>query len=154
MEDFEKRMVIEYHELDDRTNKLYTFLNDDANADKRKSISEDQLEMMHRQLWAMNAYREALSTRLQMQGVNYLNELKCGLDLFKELPHINSHKIVVTNGWGYVPNLYHFDGSWVVDWLHSEDGDSLVSFSADTPEEAIEKAWEFCKAEVIWGDFE
>ena len=156
MEDFEKRMVIEYHELDERTDKLNAFLNYDVNADKRKNICSGQLEQMHRQLWAMKAYCEALSARLQMRGINYngcnLNELKGGFALFKELPYIDSNKIVVMDGWGYVPSLYHFDGSWVVDWLHSEDGDSLVSFFADTPEEAIQKAWEFCKAEVIWGD--
>ena len=152
MENFEKRMVVEYHELDEKINKLHAFLYFEENADKRKSVCLGQLEIMHRQLSAMEAYREALSTRLQMQGVNYngcnLDELKGGLALFKKLPHINSD-MIVTSDWGYVPSLYHFDGSWVVDWLHSEDGDSLVNFSANTPEEAIQNAWEFCKSKVI-----
>lgn len=156
MEEFEKRMVLEYNELEERTDKLNAFLNYDKNAEKRKSICEGQLEQMHKQLWAMKAYCDALCARLQMRGICFngcdLDELKGGLALFMKLPHINSNKVVTFDSWGYVPSLYYFDGSWVVDWLHSEDGDSLVSFSADTPEEAIQKAYDFSMKEVVWGD--
>lgn len=129
MEDFEKRMVLEYHELDGRTEKLNVFLNFDSNAEKRKNVCAGQLEQMHRQLWAMKA---------------------CGLCLFKELPYINSRKVVTKDSWGYIPSLYYFEGSWVVDWLRIVDGDRLVSFSGETPEEAIQKAYDFSKKDVIW----
>ena len=80
MEDFEKRMVIEYKELEERTDKLDAFLNYDVNADKRKNICAGQLEEMHKQLDAMKAYRDALCTRLQMRGICFngydLNVLK------------------------------------------------------------------------------
>ena len=156
MEDFEKRMVLEYKELEERTDKLNAFLNYEENAEKRKNVCAGQLEQMHKQLWAMKAYCEALSTRMQMRGICFngcnLKELKGGIALFKELPHINSDKAVVTDGWGYAPNLYNFDGSWFVDWIHCDDGDSLVSFQADTPEEAIQKAYDFCKEEIFGND--
>ena len=62
------------------------------------------------------------------------------LEKFKELPHINSdYKIV--NDWGYTPNLYHFDKSWHVTWIHCEEGDGLDDFEGKTPEEAIDKAY-------------
>ena len=53
--------------------------------------------------------------------------------------------------WGYAPNLYHFDGSWHVDWISCEEGDSIKGFTAETPEEAIDKAYNwfhstFCNA--------
>ena len=46
------------------------------------------------------------------------------LDKFKELPHINSLYEIVDD-WGYAPNLYHFDGSWHVTWIHCEEGDGF-----------------------------
>lgn len=84
MEDYEKRMVIEFHELDERTDKLNAFLNYNENAEKRKGICPGELEMMHRQLWGMKAYREALCARLQIHGINFnginIDELKEELD--------------------------------------------------------------------------
>ena len=64
------------------------------------------------------------------------------LDKFKELPHINSLYEIVDD-WGYTPNLYHFDGSWHVTWIHCEEGDGLDDFVGETPEEAINKAYEW-----------
>ena len=64
------------------------------------------------------------------------------LDKFKELPHINSLYEIVDD-WGYAPNLYHFDGDWHVTWIHCEDGDGLDDFIGATPEEAINKAYEW-----------
>ena len=64
------------------------------------------------------------------------------LDKFKELPHINSLYEIVDD-WGYSPNLYHFDGDWHVTWIHCEDGDGLNDFVGETPEEAINKAYEW-----------
>ena len=65
------------------------------------------------------------------------------LELFKKLPHLNSNKNVVVD-WGYTPNLYHFDQSWHVSWIHCEEGDAFIDFEAETPEEAIKKAFDWC----------
>jgi hypothetical protein len=44
--------------------------------------------------------------------------------------------------WGYTPKLYHFEGSWHVDWISCEDGDTILyGFTAETPENAIDKAY-------------
>ena len=64
------------------------------------------------------------------------------LEKFKKLPHINSLYEIVDD-WGYAPNLYHFDGDWHVTWIHCEEGDGLDDFIGDTPEEAINKAYEW-----------
>ena len=41
MEEFEKRMVLEYKELEERTFRLNAFLNFKENAEKRKHISAE-----------------------------------------------------------------------------------------------------------------
>ena len=64
------------------------------------------------------------------------------LEKFQELPHINS-SYEILHDWGYTPNLYHFDGMWHVSWIHCEDCDALDDFSGSTPEEAIDKAYEW-----------
>ena len=64
------------------------------------------------------------------------------LEKFKELPHLSGNYEIVDD-WGYTPTLYHFDGMWLVDWIHCEEGDSLTSFDGDTPEDAIEKAYKW-----------
>lgn len=66
------------------------------------------------------------------------------LDKFKTLQHITGDMKRTVEDWGYTPNLYHFDGSWHVVWTYSkqlEDGDSIKGFTAETPEEAIDKAY-------------
>lgn len=65
------------------------------------------------------------------------------LELFKKLPHLDYGKHVLTD-WGYAPNLYHFDQSWHVSWIECEEGDSIKDFEAETPEEAIKKAFDWC----------
>lgn len=65
------------------------------------------------------------------------------LELFKKLPHLNGNKEVV-NDWGYTPNLYHFDTMWHVSWIHCDDGYGFVDFEAETLEEAIRKAFDWC----------
>ena len=63
------------------------------------------------------------------------------LDKFKTLQHITGDMKSTVEDWGYAPNLYHFDGSWHVDWISCEDGDSIYGFTAETPEDAIDKAY-------------
>ena len=70
-------------------------------------------------------------------SVNYL-------DLFKQLPHLDDGMEVVDD-WAYTPTLCHFDGRWAVNWL-DEDAFSCQLFSAKTPEEAIQKAYDWCKS--------
>lgn len=64
------------------------------------------------------------------------------LDKFKELPHITD-QYEILDDWGYAPNLYHFDGDWHVTWIHCSEGDGLDDFVGETPEEAINKAYEW-----------
>ena len=63
------------------------------------------------------------------------------LDNFKTLQHITGDMKSTVEDWGYTPNLYHFDGTWHVDWISCEEGDSIKGFTAETPEEAIDKAY-------------
>ena len=65
------------------------------------------------------------------------------IDKFKALQHITGDMKSAVEDWGYTPNLYHFDGNWHVDWISYEDGDSIKGFTAQTPEEAIDKASEW-----------
>lgn len=60
------------------------------------------------------------------------------LKLFQSLPNFNFDKEITTNDC-YNPNLYPWDGVWIVSWV-SDEGDSLLEFNGNTPEEAIEKA--------------
>ena len=63
------------------------------------------------------------------------------LEKFKSLQHISGDLKSTLHYLGYAPNLYHFDGSWHVDWISCEEGDSIKGFNADTPEKAIDKAY-------------
>lgn len=65
------------------------------------------------------------------------------LDKFKSLQHITGDMKSTVEDWAYAPNLYHFDGTWHVDWISCENGDSIKGFTAQTPEEAIDKAYEW-----------
>lgn len=65
------------------------------------------------------------------------------LELFKKLPHLDYLYRVQTD-WKYTPSLYHFDESWHVTWIECEEGDSIKDFKAETPEEAIKKAFDWC----------
>ena len=67
------------------------------------------------------------------------------LEKFKKLPQHITFTYKKMHDWGYCPNLYHFDGSWHVTYVHCEDGDALDDFTGDTPEEAIEKAYEWAE---------
>lgn len=69
---------------------------------------------------------------------------KCALDQFKELPHITS-EYEIMDDWGYTPTLYYCDATWVVDWVSCIEGDTLISFTGKTPEEAIQKAYKWYK---------
>ena len=63
------------------------------------------------------------------------------LEKFKSLQHISRDLHRTLEDWGYAPNLYFFDGMWNVSWISCEDGDSIKDFEGNTPEEAIDKAY-------------
>ena len=63
------------------------------------------------------------------------------LEKFKSLQHITKDLHKTLEDWGYAPNLYYFDGSWHVDWISCEEGDSIKGFTGDTPEKAIDEAY-------------
>lgn len=63
------------------------------------------------------------------------------LEKFKSLQHITRDLHQTLEDWGYAPNLYFFDGMWAVSWISCEDGDSIKDFEGNTPEEAIDKAY-------------
>ncbi len=60
---------------------------------------------------------------------------------FKSLQHIDKDVHKTLKDWGYAPNLYFCDGMWHVSWISCEEGDSIKDFEGNTPEEAIDKAY-------------
>ena len=78
--------------------------------------------------------------------------VRIGLDylkLFASLEHINSKYEKVEDDWGYAPTLYSFDGQWHVSWVSCEELDVLISYEADSPQEAILKAFENYELDII-----
>lgn len=63
------------------------------------------------------------------------------LEKFKSLQHISRDLHQTLEDWGYAPNLYFFDAIWHVSWISCEEGDSIKDFEGNTPEEAIDKAY-------------
>ena len=63
------------------------------------------------------------------------------LEKFKSLQHISRDLHQTLEDWGYAPNLYFFDGMWHISWISCEEGDSIKDFEGNTPEEAIDKAY-------------
>lgn len=49
---------------------------------------------------------------------------------------------------GYTPTLYWYDRAYCLDWM-SEENDIILGFNGDTPEEAINKAFDFCLSEKL-----
>jgi len=63
------------------------------------------------------------------------------LEKFKSLQHISGDLKSTLQDGGYTPSLYYFDGSWHVDWIACEEGDSIKYITTDTAEEAINEAY-------------
>ena len=49
---------------------------------------------------------------------------------------------------GYTPTLYWYDKAYCIDWM-SEENDTILDFNGDTPEEAINKAFDFCLSKKL-----
>lgn len=69
MEDYQKRMIEEFKELNDRIVKLEHFLEAPEMKDKRDALSEDMIAAMHCQYSGMVVYRTSLATRLKLLGL-------------------------------------------------------------------------------------
>lgn len=68
------------------------------------------------------------------------------LELFTKLPSLRKDERdnLVPDGY-YSPMLYHEKGSWYINWYDTEDLiDSAYIVDGNTPEEAIQKAYEWC----------
>lgn len=49
---------------------------------------------------------------------------------------------------GYTPTLYWYDRRYCVDWM-SEESDTILCFNGDSPEEVINKAFDFCLSKKL-----
>lgn len=52
--------------------------------------------------------------------------------------------ITTDNDWAYIPTLYKFEGEWAIDWIDSEESDSLEVIKGATPFEAAKNAYNWC----------
>ena len=69
MEDYQKRMIEEFEELNERTMKLERFLEAPEMEEKRATLSEEMLSAMHCQYSGMVVYRSNLARRLELLGL-------------------------------------------------------------------------------------
>ena len=116
---------------------------------KRISLfkKEKKVEKWSEEASQMNVV--SLGARIAMleEILSFLDTLKVKtdeenyLEKFKSLQHISGDLKSTLQDWGYAPNLYFFDGNWHVDWISCEEGDSIKDFEGNTPEEAIDKAY-------------
>ena len=60
MQAFQERVVVEKNELDEKINKLSSFIE----SDRWSSVAEDEKERMRKQLVAMGEYSNVLSQRI------------------------------------------------------------------------------------------
>lgn len=68
MEAFKERMIVEYVELDERTNKLDEFI---LKNPKFNELGAFKQEMMRKQLEGMVQYKTALKERMKMEGITH-----------------------------------------------------------------------------------
>lgn len=65
------------------------------------------------------------------------------LDLFGKLPRLDAALNVIQED-EYNPTLYFFEDEWNVTWCNMYEGDTILNFSGDTIEIAIENAYRWC----------
>ena len=68
MKDFEKRLIEEYCELRERTNKLHSAI--DKGDEFKQTVGEEQFKMLSDQLNAMETYKSILSKRINDLGLD------------------------------------------------------------------------------------
>lgn len=71
MEEYKKRMQIEFVELDEKVNKLMSFFYN--RKDKEMNLEQDEVVDMRLQLYSMQSYRDALGRRCVRNGINIPN---------------------------------------------------------------------------------
>lgn len=49
---------------------------------------------------------------------------------------------------GYTPTLYYYNKNYQVEWIDDENN-AICNITGDTPEEAIDKAFDFCLSEKL-----
>ena len=49
---------------------------------------------------------------------------------------------------GYTPTLYYYNKNYQVEWIDDENN-AICNITGDTPEEAIDKAFDFCLGEKL-----
>lgn len=49
---------------------------------------------------------------------------------------------------GYTPTLYYYNKNYQVEWIDNENA-AICNITGDTPEEAINKAFDFCLSEKL-----
>ena len=49
---------------------------------------------------------------------------------------------------GYTPTLYYYNKNYQVEWIDDEN-DAICNITGDTPEEVINKAFDFCLSEKL-----
>ena len=49
---------------------------------------------------------------------------------------------------GYTPTLYYYNKNYQVEWINDENN-AICNITGDTPEEAIDKAFDFCLSEKL-----
>ena len=118
----------------------------EAEIKRRKGINE---KAYMQAFLNSNDKRDSFGYKVQedIDILSYLNTLEVKtdednfLEKFKSLQHISGDLHQTLEDWGYAPNLYFFDGVWHVSWISCEEGDSIKDFEGNTPEEAIDKAY-------------
>lgn len=70
--DYQKRLQAEYIELDEKVKKLMSFFYN--RKDIELNLSQDEVVDMRCQLYAMQAYRNALGRRCVRQGIDIPNK--------------------------------------------------------------------------------
>lgn len=76
-------------------------------------------------------------------------------DYIEALPYLSVNSdasckmkfITTDNDWAYIPTLYKFEGEWAIDWIDSEESDSLKVIKGMTPFEAAKNAYNWCVEE-------
>jgi len=114
-------------------------------------IEKDKIEEILRNLWKQDdghnpehriCYNKALQkVQCEIDSLEVKEIKDNSLEKFKSLQHISGDLKSTLQDGGYAPSLYYFDGSWHVDWISCEEGDSIKYITTDTAEEAINEAY-------------
>lgn len=114
-------------------------------------INKENVEEILRNLWKEDdgtnpghriCYNKALQeVQCALDAIEVKTDEDNSLEKFKSLLHINKDLNKTLHILGYIPNLYYLDGTCYVDWISCKECDTIKSFKGNTPEEAIDKAY-------------